>query len=69
MPRKGHLEAVFHLFNHLEKKHYARIVFNPSHPDIDQSVLEDCDWKAFYGDVIEAIPPNAPPPRGKDVDI
>ena len=69
MPREGHLEAVFHLFNHLEKKHNARIVFDPSYPDIDRSVFKDCDWKAFYGDVIEAIPPNAPPSRGKDVDI
>jgi hypothetical protein len=29
MPRQGHLEAIFHLFNYLEKKHNARIVFDP----------------------------------------
>ncbi|KAI2510101.1 Reverse transcriptase (RNA-dependent DNA polymerase) [Fragilaria crotonensis] len=69
MPREGHLEAVFHLFNHLEKKHNARIVFDPSYPDIDRSAFKECDWKSFYGEVTEAIPPNAPPPRGKDVDI
>ncbi|KAI2495421.1 hypothetical protein MHU86_19096 [Fragilaria crotonensis] len=69
MPRDGHLEAVFHLFNHLEKKHNARIVFDPTYPDIDRSAFKECDWKSFYGNVTEAIPPNAPPPRGKDVDI
>ena len=31
--------------------------------------FKDCDWKEFYGDVQEAIPPNAPVPRGKEVDI
>jgi hypothetical protein len=31
--------------------------------------FKECDWKEFYGDVTEAIPPNAPVPRGKEVDI
>ena len=47
MPREGHLEAVFHLFNHLEKKHNARIVFDPSYPEIDRSAFKECDWKSF----------------------
>lgn len=62
MPREGHLEAVFQLFNFLDKKHNACIVFV-------LSVFKECEWKAFYGDVTEAIPPNAPSPRGKDVDL
>jgi hypothetical protein len=33
MPRDGHLEAVFHVFQHLERKHNARIVFDPSYPE------------------------------------
>lgn len=69
MPREGHLEAVFHLFNYINKRHNARIVFDPSYPDIDMSLFKECDWKAFYGNVQEAIPPNAPPPRGKEVDL
>jgi hypothetical protein len=37
---------------------------------IDMSVFKgESDWKSFYGDVKEAIPPNAPPTRGKDVDL
>ena len=38
-------------------------------PALDKSVFKECDWKAFYGDINDAIPPNAPPPRGKDVDL
>ncbi|KAI2513025.1 hypothetical protein MHU86_1316 [Fragilaria crotonensis] len=34
------------------------------------SVFKECDcWRAFYGDVKEAILPNAPPPKGKDVNL
>jgi hypothetical protein len=33
------------------------------------SKFQECDWKAFYGDVKEAVPPNAPEPRGKEVDL
>jgi hypothetical protein len=68
MPREGHLEAVFHLFAYLKHKHNARLVFDPTYPDIDYSNFMERDWKATYGDVTEAIPLNAPPPRGKEVD-
>ena len=69
LPREGHLEPVFHLFNFLDKRHNARIVFDPSYPVIDMSAFKDCDWKAFYGDVGKPIPPNAPEPCGKEVDL
>jgi hypothetical protein len=45
------------------------MVFDPSYPDIDMARFKECDWKPFYGDVKEAIPENAPTPRGKDVDL
>ncbi len=69
MPREGHLDAVFHLFNYLEKRHKARIVFDPCYPTIDMTSFKECDWSSFYGNVQKAIPPNAPKPRGKDVDL
>ncbi|KAI2507295.1 Reverse transcriptase (RNA-dependent DNA polymerase) [Fragilaria crotonensis] len=31
--------------------------------------FKECDWRAFYGNAKEALPPNAPTPRGKDVDL
>ena len=43
---------------------------------VDKSLVIDFDtfndgaeWKIFYGDVTKAIPPNAPDPRGKSVDL
>ena len=71
MPREGHAEqAVFHLFNYcLEKRHNARIVYDPTYPDVDVSIFKRCDWKAMYDDAMEAIPQKAPEPRGMDFDI
>jgi hypothetical protein len=69
LPREGHLEAVFHIFAYLERRHNARIVFDPNYPDIDMSVFKQCDWKEFYGDVMEPVPLNAPEPRGCDIDL
>jgi len=43
------------------------MIFDPTYPDIDLGNFKECDWKDFYGDVEEAIPPNAPKPRGKNV--
>jgi hypothetical protein len=67
LPQQGHLDALFHLFAYLEKKQNAQIIYDPMYPDIDLRVFKQCDWKQFYGEVKEAIPPNALPQRGKDV--
>jgi hypothetical protein len=70
MPREGHLDALFYLFNYLEKRNIARIVFDPCFPTIDMTSFKECDWSSFYGNVHqEAIPPNTPEPCGKDVDL
>ena len=49
--------------------HNACILFDPTYPDIDMTVFKECDWRNYYGDVVEATPLNAPEPRGKDVDL
>ena len=67
MPREGHLDAVFHIFNYLEKRQNAQVIFDPSYPIIDMTSFKDFDWSSFYGNAREAIPLNAPEPRGKDV--
>jgi hypothetical protein len=67
LPREGHLEAVFFCFGYLKSKHNARNVFDPTYPEIDETTFLSNDWKNFYGDVKEAIPINAPTPRGKEV--
>ena len=69
LPREGHLETVFHVYTYLKDKHNARMVFDPTYPPIDLDNFKECDWKNFYGDVKEAVPLNAPEPRGKEVDL
>ncbi len=50
-------------------KHNSRLIFDPTDPDIDQTVFPKFDLIEFYGNVKEAIPPDMPPPHGKDFDI
>lgn len=68
---EGHLEAIFHMFNYLEKQHNARIVYDPMYPLTDMSLFKDecSSWKEFYGNVTEADPPTALKVRGKNVDL
>ena len=69
LPREGHLQAMYHIFAYLKKKHNARIILDPTYPDVDENAFVKCDWKDFYGDIKEPIPPNAPEALGKEVDI
>ena len=69
-PREGHLEAAVHVMAYLRQKHNSRLVLDPCYPKIDQSTFNHgAEWKDFYGEVSEAIPHDAPQPRGKDVDL
>ena len=68
-PREGHLDALLHIFGFLKINHNSRMAYDPSYPTIDMAAFKECDWKQFYGDVKEAIPSNAPEPRGKEVDL
>jgi len=54
---------------YLRLKHNSRLIFDPTYPDIDHSAFPEYDWTEFYGDVVEAIPPDMPPPLGKDIDL
>jgi hypothetical protein len=67
MPRKGHLEAIYHIYGYLDKKPNSRIILDPSYPEVDMSDFYGGNWEEFYGDVEEPMPPNAPPPLGNPV--
>ena len=46
------------------------MVFDPSYRFVDEERFKsDEDWKVLYGDVKEAIPPNAPGAGGNEVVI
>jgi hypothetical protein len=54
------------------KKHpdMGRLAYDSKRPDIDETVFyHNADWKEFYGDVEEELPPNMPEPRGHSVII
>jgi len=69
LPHEGHLEAVYHIFAYLKKHENSKVVFDDAVPEIDERKFTNVDWKDFYGDVQEAIPPNALEPRGNYVHV
>jgi hypothetical protein len=69
MPREVHLDDVYHLFVYLSLHHNARVVFDPTYPDIDKRAFIKTSWKPMYGDVKEVIPPTSPVAKGKAIDL
>ena len=68
MPRKGHLDQVFHIFTYLCKYHNTELVYDLSDPVVEYDVFERRDWTSSeFGAVQgkEEIPPNMPEPRGQ----
>ena len=69
LPREGHLDAVFQIFGYLKGHQNFLMVFDPTYPTTDMSMFQEHYWCDFYGETKEAIPPNTPDPRGKEVDL
>ena len=67
--REGHLNQVFHIFAYLKHYDKSKIVFDDSCPEIDDSRFHVCDWEEFYPGAQEALPPDMPEPRGKQVQL
>ena len=69
-PRKGHMKAALHIMAYLRVKHNSSLVLDPTYVGIDYAQFNvDANWHAFYSDVKEALPPNAPEPLGKEVEL
>ena len=66
-PRRGHLDAVFHLFAYLNTHNRSKVVFDPSYVPHVEAVQPD--WGDFYRHAEEAIPPDMPEPLGEPVQI
>ena len=70
-PRLGHLEVLYNVFSYL-KKHpdMVRLAYDSKAPDVDESAfIQSADWKDFYINVKEELPPRMPEPRGNPVII
>ena len=65
LPRKGHLDQVYHIFAYLKYSGKRRVYLDPSYPKISESRFEKYDWTDFYKYAEEPIPPNMPAPRGR----
>jgi hypothetical protein len=67
MPREGHLGAIFRIYSYLKTKANARLIFDHTYAYIDYESFPQENWSEFYGDITEAILPNAPRPLGQGV--
>ena len=67
LPRKGHLEQVYHVFGYLKNHSKRRLFFDPQHPDIDERAFSAYEWYDFYRDAKEQVPGDMPAPRGHAV--
>ena len=66
LPRQGHLEATYHIFAHLKHQETSRLAFDLKMPNVDGAAFNtDANWRDFYGDVLEELPPKMPKPLGK----
>ena len=63
-PREGHMDALLQIFAYIKSHHNARIVFDPSYPEIDEAFDTRKDWSDFYETERDGIPANAPEPLG-----
>jgi hypothetical protein len=68
-PRQGHLEAVYHIFAYLKRHERCAMVFDNKVLHFAKANFSEFDWVDFYGDITEAIPPNAPEARGNPVQM
>lgn len=66
-PRIGHFNAMLHIFAFLKLHPRSRLVFDDAYVPLEQSPA--VDFSEFYPDAHEDLPPNAPEPRGKAVQM
>ena len=73
-PRTGHLQQALHIIKYLDTHNTNELTFDPEQYHLSPSVMHEASEKgramsSLYPDATEEIPPNAPAPRGKAVQI
>jgi len=68
-PRLGHLEQTLHIFSYLKYHITSHLVFDPIYVSWEKASFQEYNWKEFYHDAKESVPPNAPEPRGHLVQM
>ena len=69
MPREGHLQQLYQMYGYLKTHHNARIMLDPSYPNIEEDDFPKHDWSTKYKTEGEVLPPNAPTPYGMELVI
>jgi hypothetical protein len=66
LPRKGHLDAVFHIFGYLNQHSNSEMVFDPTEPVIEKDIFNLKDWSTSESGLTlhEEMPYNMPEARG-----
>ena len=67
LPRRGHLQQLYHIFGYLKANPKCNLFFDPQHPKVDERAFKEYDWYNFYWDAKERLLSDMPPPRGKSV--
>ena len=67
LPRRGHIEQIFHVFGYLKAKPKRKLNFDPQHLKIEERSFSTHNWYDFYWDAKEAIPTDTSTPRGNVV--
>ena len=66
-PFEGHFETVLHMMGYLKGRHNYRLAMEPKYPTVNEYSFKTQDWSQQYGNIKEAIPINAPLPRGNEL--
>jgi hypothetical protein len=67
-PRIGHVHEVLHIFSRLKSRPDVVLNLDAREPILHHNMTSSAaDWSDFYPGAEEAIPPNAPQPRGLPV--
>ena len=65
LPREGRLNQLYHVFAYLKLHHNTEMVFDPSEPEIEETLFEKEEWKdTAYGKCHKENPANMPAPCG-----
>ena len=68
-PRLGHLKQAYIIFSYLKSHVNAWLVMDPTYIHISEDGFKVAEWKDFYPDTKDKIPPDIPEPKEKPVHM
>jgi hypothetical protein len=68
-PREGHMDTMLRIFGYVKGHLRSKLVLDPAYRDWTRIDWHVADWKEFYPDAAEPIPPGAPEPLGLEVQV